>query len=228
MATSNTFTPDSTFDILTIVEDAYERVGREVRGGYELRSARRSLDLLLKEWTNRGVNLWTIAQKTQAISAGDTSFTASSDVIDVLEMNWREGTGSDQIDRVMTRISVAEWSHIANKNLTADPTEYWVNRVNPPVVNFWPKANEAGTIVYYVMRHMEDAGAYTNNPDVPPRFLPALHAGLAYYLGMKETSSGQLSLNHVTFLKEEYDRQYELAAGEDREKTPLRLVPRLR
>lgn len=222
MVTSGTFTPDASFDILTIIEEAYERAGKELRGGYELRSARRSLDILTKEWSNKGVNLWTVSEQTAAITAGDSSFNLANNFIDVLEMNWREGTGSNQTDRMMTRVSVRQWSNIANKNQTSDPTEYWINRVNPPVVNFWPTAVESGTIVYYVMRHLEDAGDYTNNVDIPPRFLPALCAGLAYYIAFKDHN---IPLDRLTMLKAEYNEQWEMATNEDRERASLKLVP---
>lgn len=224
MATSGTFTPNSTFDILTIIEEAYERVGKEVRGGYGIKSARRSLDLLTKEWSNRGVNLWTIEEYSESIAAGAASFPLQNDYIDILEAVWRTGSGSDQFDRVMTRISVREWAHIANKNTTSPPTEFWIHRTDPPTFNFWPKASEAGTIVYYAMRHLEDAGAYTNTMDVPPRFLPALVAGLAYYLSMKDKDA----LDRLPILKAEYEDQFNKAITEDRERASIRLVPDIR
>jgi hypothetical protein len=222
MATSGTFTPDSTFDILTIIEEAYERIGKEVRSGYEIKSARRSLDLITKEWSNKGVNLWTIEEYQESVAADATSFALQTDYIDVIEAVWRTGSGTDQLDRVMTRISVREWAHIANKNTTSPPTEFWIHRTNTPTFNFWPKANAAGTIVYWAMRHLEDAGDYTNTMDIPPRFLPALTAGLAYYLAMKAGD-----MERIPLLKADYNEQWTFATEEDRERASLKLVPRI-
>ena len=223
MATSGSFTPNSTFDILNIVEEAYERIGKEVRTGYDMRSARRSLDLLTKEWANKGVNLWTIEEQSAAISAGTASLTLDADLIDTLEVSWRTGTGTTQNDRAMQRISVREWSHTANKNATGSPTLYWVNRIDPPVIHMWPVPAEAGTLLYYTMRHLEDAGAYTNTMDIPPRFLPALTAGLAYYLALKSPEAMQ----NIAIYKAEYNDQWTHAVNEDRERASLRLVPRI-
>lgn len=224
MTTSGSFTPNTTFDILNIIEESYERAGKEVRSGYDMRSARRSLDLLTKEWSNRGVNLWTIEVVNDSVSAGTSSVVMDADHIDVLECLWRTGTGVSQNDRQMTRVSVREWASIANKNTTGDPSEWWVHRTDPPTINFWPVPEEAGTLHYYVMRHLEDAGAYSNNVDIPPRFLPALIAGLSYYLALKSPDA----MDRLQLLKADYENQFQMATNEDRERASLRLVPRLR
>jgi hypothetical protein len=221
MATSGTaaFNPD----IIDIIEEAYERVGIETRNGYQLTTAIRSLDLLTKEWANRGLNLWTIEETTSSITAGDTSAVLASDTIDILDANWRTGSGTAQHDRMMTRLSASQWSHIANKNQTGEPSQFWVNRTLTPTVYFWPVPVEAGTFVYWKLRRIEDMGTGANTTDVPPRFLPALVSGLAYYLAMKTPAAGA----KLPDLQLEYERQFNLASQEDRERSSFRFVPDL-
>lgn len=219
MATSGT----STFnlDIAELIEEAYEIAGDEARSGYDMRTARRSLNLLLSEWGNRGLNLWTIDADTASVAAGTSSVTLSSDTLDVLDVVWRTGSGSSQTDRTLDRVSVKQWAKIINKNLQSDPSQFWVNRVSPPVMNIWPVPSTAGSIVYYRMRRMEDAGIYSNTVDVPHRMLPALAHGLAYYLAIKKKDL----FDRVPMIKAEYDRQFMLAAEEDRERASLFLRP---
>lgn len=220
MATSGT--TSFTLDIVDIMEEAYEMVGVEMRVGYDAKTAKRSLDLLMREWANRGVNLWALEQVATPVTAGTTSITPENDVIDILDATWRTGTGDGQFDRSMTRISVMEWSGMANKNLTGQPSLYFVNRLaSAPVVYLWPVPVDDGTFVYWKMRQMEDAGAYTNNMDVPGRFLPALTAGLAYYLAIKTPAAGE----RLPLLQKEYERQFQYAYETDRERASLWLTP---
>jgi len=211
-------------DLLDIIEEAYEMVGTVPRTGYTLKTARRSLDILMKEWANRGINLWTISESSSSVAASTTTVTLDTDSIDVLDCVWRTGTGSGQFDRQMTRISVSQWANTANKNQTGDPSLYWVNRLlTGPVVTIWPVPTDAGTLVYWKVRRIEDTGSYTNTMDIPPRFLPALTTGLAYYLAMKSPNA----VERLPLIQQEYNRQFDLASQEDREKAPLRLIPDL-
>ena len=220
MATSGTVTFN--LDVVDLIEEAYEQVGKEMRGGYDLKTARRSLDLLTKEWANRGINLWTIDSVSTAVTALDSDITLEADTIDVLDAVWRTGTGTSQSDRIMTRMSVSEWAQTANKNTQSTPSRYWINRLGAaPVLQMWPVPSEAGTLVYWRMRMMEDAGAYTNTMDIPTRFLPAMASGLAYYLAIKTVGAD----NRIPTLQAEYERQFRLATEEDRERASLRLVP---
>lgn len=222
MTTSGTTIFQDSFDILEMVEEAYEQVGLEYRAGYSLKTARRSLDLLTKEWANRGINLWTIKETMVAVTANSATVTLEEDTIDILEANWRTGSGQNQNDRMLTRLSVSEWSHVTNKNLTAQPTQYWINRVQPaPIMNLWPLPVENGTLIYWRLRRIEDAGNYTNTMDVPPRFLPALVSGLSFYLAIKTPAAS----DKLPFLQQEYERQFKLAAEEDRERVSTWLVP---
>ncbi len=217
MATSGTTTFNP--DILELIEEAYEMVGVEVRSGYDLKTARRSLDLLMREWQNRGLNFWTIDQESAAILAADTTLTLDSSTIDVLDVAWRN---SSDIDRTMVRMSMPEYLHIANKEQTGQPTQFFINRnVATPILYFWPIPVDAGTLVYYRIRKIEDAGSYTNTVDVPTRFMPALTSGLAFYLAMKTPSAAP----RIPMLQAEYERQFEYAASEDRERASFRFVP---
>lgn len=219
MATSGTTVFD--LDIIDVIEEAYEQVGVESRNGYDMRTARRSLNLLTKEWANRGINFWTIKESTKSFAASVNSGAIDSDAIDILDAVWRTGSGTSQIDRPLTRIGVSEWAGTANKNQTGQPSTFWVNRIDPAVVTIWPVPVDAGTLVYWKMRRLEDTGDYTNNMDVPTRFLPALVSGLAYYLSMK-TPAAEAKIPRI---QAEYERQFDLAATEDRERASLHLVP---
>jgi hypothetical protein len=222
MATSGT--TSFTLDIADVIEEAYELAGSELRGGYDLRTARRSLNILMREWGNKGVNFWTVRENIVPVTAGTATLTLPGDTIDILDASWRTGSGADQNDRTMTRMSMVDWSQTANKTLTGAPTRFWVQRVDPPKVTLWPVPVVDGTLVYYGLRSIEDAGAYTGNMDVPPRFIPALTTGLAYQLALKQPNAG----DRLVILKQEYDRQFTLASEEDRERTPFRLVPHIR
>lgn len=208
-------------DIIEIIEDAYEMVGKEVRGGYDVKTARRSLDLLTKEWANRGINFWTIEESDAPITTGQQTLVLDADTIDVLDAVWRRLSGLQQQDRTMTRMSVKEWAQTANKNTTSLPSRYWINRTVPPVMTIWPVPTEDGTLVYWKLRRIEDAGNYTNNMDVPTRFLPAMVSGLAYYLAIKTQGADQ----RIPILQAEYERQFKLASDEDRERASLFLLP---
>lgn len=219
MATSGT----STFnlDIIDVMEEAYEMVGVEMRNGYDARTARRSIDLLMREWGNRGINLWALEQIVLPVVAGTPTITLPDDTVDILDASWRTGTGTGQFDRSMTRISVMEWSHMANKTMTSQPSEYYINRLNPPVMYLWPVPVNDGTLVYWKMRSIQDAGEYGNNIDIPTRFLPALTSGLAYYLAIKTPAAG----DRLPLLQKEYERQFQYAYETDRERASLWLTP---
>jgi len=220
MPISGTTTFD--LDVADIIEEAYEMVGKEVRGGYDLRTARRSLDLLTKEWGNRGINFWTIEEAAAPIMGNISEIQLDSDVIDILDAVWRTNIDTTPYDRILTRISLAEWSQTTIKQMLGLPTQYWVNRLSSaPVAHIWPVPTEGGIFVYWKMRKIQDAGKYTNTMDVPGRFLPAMTAGLAYYLSIKTPGAD----SRIPVLQAEYERQFMLAAEEDRERASLFLLP---
>ena len=222
-------------DLNDIIEEAYERCGVEVRTGYEHRTARRSLNLLFADWANRGINLWTIEQGSIPLVQGQITYDLPVDTVDLLEQVIRTGAGNaaTQADLTISRISVSTYATIPNKLQQARPIQVWVNRqsgatepsgVNAPQINVWPApdGSQSYTFVYWRMRRIQDSGGGVNTQDVPFRFLTCLVSGLAYYLALKIPEA----LNRLEPLKQMYDEAWDLAAGEDREKAPDRLVPR--
>ena len=230
MATSGTAIFNLEFT--EIAEEAWERAGREMRSGYDLRTARRSMNLLTIEWQNRGINMWTIEEGTINLGQGVASYNLPADTIDLLEHVVRTGadSASTQSDLNISRISVSTYSTIPNKLTQGRPIQLYIDRGQEnPVVTVWPVPDQ-GTIIapYYIikywrMRRIEDAGSGIQTPDVNFRFLPALVAGLAYYIAQKDPAL----MPRVPMIQAEYERQFELAGGEDREKAPVRFVPRM-
>ncbi len=230
MTTSATATFN--LDLNAIVEEAFERCGAELRSGYDLRTARRSLNLMLMEWANRGVNLWTVEQGSQVLTPGTATYNLPVDTVDLLEHVIRTGTGQSQTDIDITRISVSTFASIPNKTAQGRPIQVWIDRksgqtnaasvVQYPTFTVWPVPDNSQTytFVYWRLRRMLDAGTGVTNQDVPFRFLPCLVAGLSYFLSVK------IAPDRMVALKAMYDESWELAAGEDREKAAVRFVPR--
>jgi hypothetical protein len=220
--------------VLDLIEEAYERCGVEVRSGYDLRTARRSLNLLSIEWANRGINLWTVEQGSIPLTQGTISYTLPVDTIDLLDHVVRTGTGANQTDINISRISVDTYSTIPNKNAQGRPIQVWINRqsgattptgVANPTINVWPSPEQSNfyTFVYWRLRRIQDAGNGDNTQDIPFRFLPCMVAGLAYHLSMKIPEA----LPRAQMLKGVYEELWQQAADEDREKASLRIAPRV-
>ena len=224
MASSGTATFN--MDFTEIAEEAWERAGREMRSGYDLRTARRSMNLMTIEWQNRGINMWTIEEGTQAITAGTGQYTLPADTIDLLDHVIRSNAGntSTQSDLTINRIGVSTYASIPNKLSTGRPIQVWIERLAAaPRINLWPVPESDYTFVYWRMRRIEDAGSGVETADMNFRFLPCLVAGLAYHIAMKVPELA----DRITMLKATYEEQYTLAAGEDREKTSEHFVPRI-
>jgi len=223
MATSGTYTFD--LDLADVLEEAFERCGSELRSGYDYRTGRRSLNLLLLEWQNKGLNLWTIDSASQALTAGTASFALTGEKLDIIEAMLRTGSGTSQSDLSMRRVSISTFAQQTNKNSTGRPIQYWLSRTSSGItVNLWPvpDASQSYTFVYYYMKQIEDAGASgAATLDVPTRHLPALTAGLAYYLSLKLPEASARSEG----LKAVYDEQWNLAADSVREKASWYLRP---
>ena len=287
-----------------LAEEAWERAGREMRSGYDLRTARRSMNLMTIEWANRGLNMWTIETGTITLTQGLNTYALPLDTIDLLDhvIRTQPNVASTQADLSITRISVSTYATIPNKLTQARPIQVWIQRlsgqVSPtsavlsttisstdtsitlstvvgfagsgyirldsediyytyisgntlggvfrgqnnttaashttlttvsvpqlPAITVWPTPDGSQTyqFVYYRLRRIEDAGDGSNTADINFRFLPAITAGLAYYIAMKVPEfQGRLDM-----LKSVYEEQYKLAAGEDHEKATLRLAPRI-
>jgi len=212
---------------LEIAEEAWERAGSEMRSGYDLRTARRSMNLLTIEWQNRGINMWTIDSGSLSLTNGTGQYTLPADTIDLLEQVVRTGAGnvSTQSDLTISRISVSTFASIPNKLTTGRPVQVWVERLrDAPRINIWPVPDSNDyTFVYWRMRRVEDAGSGVQTADMNFRFFPCLVAGLAYYIALKVPDL----MPRVDMLKAVYEEQFQLAAGEDREKASVRFVPRM-
>jgi len=225
MATSGTTTFN--LDLGDIIEEAYERCGLELRSGFDYRTARRSLNLLMLDWQNRGLNLWTVKNASQTLVAGTSSYALSSEKLDVIEGVLRTDAGDvdKQADLTMQRISVSQYSHQTNKLLQGRPIQYYIERAPTGLtVVVWPvpDAAETYTFNYYYMERIEDVGSPASlNMDVPARFLPCLTAGLAYNIAMKREEAAP----RLAFLKENYEEQWNMAADSAREKASLYVVP---
>jgi hypothetical protein len=212
-------------DLNNLVEEAFERCGAELRTGYDLRTARRSLNLLTIEWANRGINLWTIEQGEIPLVQGQITYDLPADTIDLLDHVVRTGTGQNQSDINITRISESTYSTIPNKNTLGRPIQVWIQRLRDnPKISVWPTPDQSNfyTFVYWRMRRIQDAGSGVTTQDIPFRFLPCLVAGLAYYLAMKIPGG----MDRIAFLQAEYEKQWMMASDEDREKASLRIAPR--
>jgi len=225
MATSGTTAFN--LDLSEIVEESFERCGAEMRTGYDLRTARRSMNLMFADWANRGVNLWTVEQGTIPLVQGTATYNLPDYTVDLLEHVIRTGAGnvSTQADLTITRISVSTYSTIPNKLTQARPIQVYINRQEDiPTVTLWPipDGSQSYSFVYWRLRRLQDAGNGVNTMDVPFRFLPCLVAGLAYYLSMKIPGA----IERMGVLKEQYDTAWGLASDEDRDKAAVRFVPR--
>ena len=223
MATSGTTAFN--MDFTEIAEEAWERAGREMRSGYDLRTARRSMNLMTIEWQNRGINLWTIDEGTVSLVNGTAQYALPADTVDLLEQVIRTGSGSTQQDLTINRISVSTYASIPNKTTTGRPIQFWIERlVDAPRINVWPVPDSDNyTFKYWRMRRIEDAGAGVQTADMPFRFLPCLVAGLAYHIAMKVPELAQ----RIPMLKATYEEEFDRAASEDRVKTNARFVPRI-
>ena len=238
---------DFDLEFTELAEEAFERAGREMRSGYDLRTARRSMNLMTIEWANRGINMWTIEQGSQNLEEGTATYNLPLDTIDLLEHVIRTGAGnsSTQADLTLTRISVSTYATIPNKLTQARPIQIFISRnsgatypatsaYSPsatanPQFTVWPVPDQ-GTlaspyyqVIYWRLRRVQDAGEGLQTPDMPFRFLPCITAGLAYYIAMKIPEGAA----RIEMLKAAYEEQWDLAAGEDREKAAVRFVPRM-
>jgi hypothetical protein len=236
-----TTTGTATFnlDLAELIEEAFERTGKELRSGYDFRTARRSLNLLTVELANRGINLWTLEQIAIPMVKGTITYDLPVDTIDLLDSVTRVGTGQNQIDININRISESAYIVIPNKNTPGRPIQVWVNRqsgatyptgVKAPQIYVWPApdqgtlANPYYTFISWRMRRIQDAGDGVNTQDIPFRFMNVLIAGLAFYLSMKLPD---VDPNRMAMLKTEYEQQFQMASDEDREKASVRFVPRI-
>ena len=243
MAYSGTQTFNLSID--EIIEEALERCQLEARSGYDLKTARRSLNLMFAEWANRGLNLWTISYATQTLTAGTNFYGVDQKVVDILDATittTTDATANLEGDSSTTDVSVARISREEFMNLTrkeksstgdARPTQWALipgtvttggssssGRPEYDMTLFlYPSPDKAYIFKYFYIGRIQDAGDYVNNADVPFYFLPCLTAGLAYYISLKRAP--MLSGN----LKAIYEEEFKRAAENDRERTSFRVEP---
>tara|TARA_A100001391_G_scaffold129513_1_gene88612 strand:- start:213 stop:974 length:762 start_codon:yes stop_codon:yes gene_type:complete len=208
--TSGTVTFDKTFAIDEIIEEAYERIGMQGTSGYQLKTARRSLNILFQEWGNRGIHFWEVGDTnidfvegqatytfyraagdgTSSVTAGGTTGTSTYGLSDVLEATYRQNYNTtSESDSSMTKIDRSTYSALANKLSKGTPNQFWVQRfIDKTTVTFYPTPNSTAASNYahiYFVKRIQDAGDYTNATDVPYRFVPCMSSGLAFYLSQK-------------------------------------------
>ena len=210
---------DFELDVAEYIEEAFERCGLEARTGYDLRTAKRSLNLMFADWANRGLNQWTIKQRTITAVESDGDYTLDADVIDILSaVIRRSGT-----DYTIDRISRDEYLAIPTKTTTGRITQFFVDRQITPVLKVWPVPdNSTDIIVYDCLTRIDDADTQTNTMDVPFRFYPCLSAGLAYYIALKRAPE------RVQMLKAVYEEEMRRAIDEDRDRASFQITPSLR
>ena len=207
---------DFELDVAEYVAEAFERCGLEVRTGYDMKSAKRSLNLLLADWANRGLNQWTIKQRTLAMVDGTGEYALGADVIDILSVVVQR----DSTNYSLLRMSRDGFLSIPNKTTQGRVNQFFLDRQTTPNLKLWPVPDNSTDVVYYdALTRMDDADIYTNTMDLPFRFYPCLAAGLAYYLALKRAP------NRVQMLKEVYEEEFERAAVEDRDRAAFHVAP---
>jgi len=207
---------DFELDVAEYIEEAFERCGLEVRTGYDLKTAKRSMNLMLAEWANRGLNQWTIKQRTITMTEADREYALGTDVIDVLSVVVRR-SGTDY---ALDRVSRDSYLSIPNKTTKGRPSQFFLDRQVTPNLKLWPAPeNSTDVVVYDALTRMDDADTQTNTLDMPFRFYPCLAAGLAYYIAMKRAPQ------RIQLLKAVYEEEFERAMAEDRDRASFNVVP---
>ena len=232
--TSGTTTFEKGFSISDIIEESYERIGIQGVSGYQLKGARRSLNIMFQEWANRGLHYWEVGNNSITLVNGQSVYTmyrSTSDgtsdanaiygVDDILEASYRN---SSSVDTPLTKINRSTYQALSNKTSTGQPTQYFVQRfIDKITVTLYltPGSSEAGNFInYYYVKRIQDAGAYTNDVDVPYRFVPCMIAGLAYYLSVK------FAPERIQILKMLYEDELNRALTEDGSSSSSFITPK--
>ena len=221
MATSGSsnFEPD----VAEYIEEAFERCGLEYRTGYDVVTARRSLNLLFADWANRGLNQWTVTNSTTTLSKSDQFLDLTSTTIDVLDVILRRTENSETTDIQMNQISRSAYWNIPNKDTEARPSQWFLDKQITPRLYIWPAAeNSTDQVIINRLVRIEDADAGVNTADVPFRFFPCLSAGLAYYIALKRAP------DRIQVLKGLYEEEFARAADQDESRASLMVAPNLR
>jgi hypothetical protein len=207
-------------NVAEFVEEAFERCGLELRTGYDLKTAKRSINLMLAEWANRGLNQWTVDQATQTVTEGQTDYPLNANVIDILDCSIRRTTNGTNLDLQMSRVSRSEYLNIPNKSTKSRPSQFFLNKSNTPVLQIWPAPeNSTDVLVFNKLVKMDVAKTATNTMDMPFRFYPCFAAGLAYYIAIKKAPE------RVVMLKQMYEEEFQRAADQDEDRASFRIAP---
>ena len=210
-------------NVAEFIEEAFERCGLELRTGYDLKTAKRSINIMLAEWANRGLNQWTIEQTTQTVTEGTTNYSLNSNVIDILDMVVRRTVNTTQTDISLSRLSRSQYINIPNKTTKARPSQFFFDKLTTPVIKIWPAPeNSTDILVFNKLVRMDDADKATNTMDMPFRFYPCFAAGLAYYIAIKKAPE------RVVMLKQMYEEEFERAMSQDEDRASFRIAPYLR
>ena len=221
MATSGS--TDFEPNVTEFIEEAFERCGIELRTGYDLRTAKRSVNLMLAEWANRGLNQWTIEQGTQTVTEGTSDYTLNANIIDVLDVVCRRTVNDTQTDINMSRLSRSEYINIPNKTTKARPNQFFLDKQVIPVLKVWPTPeNSTDILVFNKIVRMDDADKGTNTMDMPFRFFPCFAAGLAYYISLKRAPE------RTAQLKALYEEEFRRAADQDEDRASFNIRPSIR
>jgi hypothetical protein len=182
---------------------------------------------MLAEWANRGLNLWTIQLQEKTITAGTTNLTgldlfgsgqeAAQQIIDITDLAISDANNNDFS---AVSISRSTYLNIAVKTTSGRPSQYYFERTINPRLYLYPAADTTYTLKYYALLRMKDSGDYTNNAEIPFRFLPCMTAGLAYYIAMKKAP------DRIQLLKQVYEDEFQRAANTDGERTSVFLTPK--
>ena len=209
---------DFELDVADYIEEAFERCGLEVRTGYDLKTAKRSLNLMFADWANRGLNQWTIEQKTQALTASDGEYSLGTDIIDILSLVIRR----DGTDFALDRISRDTYLNIPTKTTTGRPTQFFLDRQITPNLKIWPlPENSTDILIFDALTRLNDADTFIDTLEIPFRFYPCLAAGLAYYIALKRAP------DRIQLLKTSYEEEFDRAMAEDRDRSSFTITPSL-
>lgn len=203
-------------DVSEYIEEAFDRCGLEVRTGYDLKTAKRSLNLMLAEWANRGLNQWTIKQTTINMVSGTAIYALGADTIDVLGAVLRRSND----DYTIERLSRDEYLNLPSKTTTGRVSQFFVDRQITPELKVWPVPdNSTDQVILERLVRLDNADTYTNTLEIPFRFYPCLAAGLAYYIALKKAP------DRIQLLKALYEEEFERAMSEDRDRASFKVQP---
>ena len=221
MTTSNS--KNFEIDVAEYIEEAFERCGLELRTGYDLKTAKRSMNLLFADWANRGLNQWTVTNSVTTLSKSDQFLDLTATTIDVLDVVLRRTENSEVTDIQMNQISRSAYWNIPNKDTEARPSQWFLDKQITPRLYIWPAAeNSTDKVIINRLVRIEDADAGVNTVNVPFRFYPCLSAGLAYYIALKRAP------DRVQILKGIYEEEFARAADQDESRASLMVAPNLR